>query len=187
MRTFFRRLAFNLSYLSRPRWDSGIPAPELVRFVSQSPAGKSLDIGCGTGTNSLYLAQNHWAVMGIDFSPLAIRAARRKLTAYSSTLLVADVTKLSDLSLPGPFDLALDIGCFHSLLKTGREGYVRGLEKWLRLKGMYMVYAFQPGPSQPVRGISKEDMIAYFKDGFVLTKYEQGTGWPSAWYYFERK
>ena len=187
MRKILRRLTFNLSYLFKPPWDSGIPAPELVRFVEARAPGKALELGCGTGTNSLYLAQHHWEVTGIDFAPLAIQAARRKLKSYPATLLVADVTKLSDLPLSGPFDLALDIGCFHTLPDNGREGYVRGLEKWLKPKAVYMVYAFQPAAIRPVRGISKERMLAYFQNSFILTNYEQGQGWPSAWYYFERK
>jgi len=183
----FRRLTFNLSYLSKPRWDTGIPAPELIRFVEGKAHGKAIDIGCGTGTNLLYLAQHQWEVTGIDYAPLAIKAARRKLKPYSATLLVADVTKLCDLPLPGPYDLALDMGCFHSLSTTGREDYIQGVEKWITRTGVYMVYAFQPSTTQDVKGISKEEMLAYFKNGFVLVDYEQGQGRPSAWYYFERK
>ncbi len=182
-----RRLTFNLSYLFKPPWDTGIPAPELVRFVEASPPGKALELGCGTGTNSLYLAQRQWEVTGIDFAPLAVRAARRKIRGLPAKVMVADVTKLSDLPLEGPFDLALDIGCFHSLAKSGREGYAGGLGKWLRRGGTYLVYAFQPDAARPVRGISKEEMAAYFQDGFTLVNYEQGQGWPSAWYTFERR
>jgi hypothetical protein len=100
---------------------------------------------------------------------------------------VADVTKLYDLPLPGPYDLALDMGCFHSLSNTDRGDYIKGLEKWITLYGVYMVYAFQPSTVQKTKGISKEEMLAYFKNGFTLVNYEQGQGRPSAWYYFERR
>jgi SAM-dependent methyltransferase len=181
-----KRLAFNTSYLFRPPWDTGIPAPELVRFITGKVPGNAIDIGCGTGTNLLYLAQQKWRVTGIDFAPLAIKAARRKVKQYSTTLFVADATRLYDLNLPGPYDLALDMGCFHSLLKTGREDYIKGLEKWITRCGVYMVYSFQPSTSNS-SGIAKEEMLAYFKNEFVLINYEQGQGRPSAWYYFQRK
>jgi len=182
----FKRLAFNTSYLFRPRWDTGVPAPEIIRYVNVKAPGNAIDIGCGTGTNLLYLAQQKWKVTGIDFAPLAIKAAHRKLEQYSTTLLVADATKLCELHLPGPYDLALDMGCFHSLTNIDREDYVKGLEKWVTQDGVYMVYAFQPSANNG-RGISKEEMIAYFKNEFDLLNYEQGQGRPSAWYYFERK
>jgi hypothetical protein len=50
-----------------------------------------------------------------------------------------------------------------------------------------MVYSFQPSTPNNGKGISKEDMIEYFKDKFILINYEQGQGRPSAWYYFNRK
>ena len=187
MLKLFKQWNFNLHYLARPRWDTGIPAPELVRFVEGKAPGKAIDIGCGTGTNVLYLAQHGWKVTGIDFAPLAIQKARRKLKDYPVHLLVADVAKLSDLELPGPYDLALDMGCFHGVPHSDREAYVRGLEKWIVPGGTFMLYAFQASEAQGFAGVSKEAMIAYYRDGFSLTNYEQGKGRPSAWYYFERK
>ena len=182
-----RRFLFNSSYLARPRWDTGIPAPELVRFVESHAPGNALDIGCGTGTALLYLAQQHWQVTGLDYAPLGIKKARKKLQAYPATLLVADSTKMDQLDLPGPFDLALDMGCFHSLPADGREGYVRGLEQWLKPEATYMLYAFQPGGSADTWGIPNEEVMACFERQFTLRNYEQGRGRPSAWYYFERK
>ena len=178
---------FNFSYLFSPRWDTGIPAPELVRFIDGKAPGNAIDIGCGTGTNLLYLAQHQWAVTGMDFAPLAVRKARKKLIGYPATLLVADVKKLRFLDLPGPYDLALDMGCFHSLSNGDRMEYINGLEKWINRNGMYMVYAFQSSIPENRKGISKLEMIEYFKEKFVLRNYEQGQGRPSAWYYFEKK
>ncbi len=101
-------------------------------------------------------------------------------------MLVADVTKLSNYDLPGPYDLGLDMGCFHNLSEAGRLGYIAGLEKWIRSNGVFMIYAFQPTETM-VKGIAKADMIAYFQNSFDLINYEQGQGRPSAWYYFIRK
>ena len=187
MLKFFRRLFFNLSYLLRPRWDTGIPAPEIVRFIQDKPPGYAIDIGCGTGTNLLYLAQHKWAITGIDFVPLAIQKAHKKLKEYPARLLVADVSRLYDLDLAGPYDLAIDMGCFHSLSQDDQYQYVRGLEKWLARDAVFMVYAFQPSPTDQRTGLSREEMAGYFKNNFNLVNYEQGQGRPSAWYYFQRK
>ena len=64
---------WNLSYIfGRPRWDTGITPPELVELVEsgQVPPGRALDIGCGRGTNAIYLAQRGFQVVGTDLSGL---------------------------------------------------------------------------------------------------------------------
>jgi SAM-dependent methyltransferase len=186
MSRFLRRISFNFAYFFRPRWDGGIPAPEMILFIAGKTPGNAIDFGCGTGTNLLYLAKQNWKVTGIDFAPLAIAKAKRKLRDYPKTLLVADVTKLTGLALPGPYDLALDMGCFHSLSDIGRLAYVKGLEKWIKPDGVVMIYAFQPSNDSDARGIAREAMGSYFNNNFELINYEQGHGRPSAWYYFKR-
>jgi SAM-dependent methyltransferase len=189
-----KRLFFALWYLLfKPPWDSGIPAPELVRAIAQRPSpagglrpGRALDLGCGTGTNVRYLAERGWQATGIDFAPSAIAQAKRKLGNLPATLLVGDVTQLEKLPLPGPFDLALDMGCFHSLSDEGRKRYTAGLKHWMAPGSLYLLYAWQPDPARNLWGITREEMVSWFADGFHLTGYEQGQGRASAWYYFER-
>src|SRR5574342_1242280 len=121
MSNLLRRLTFNLWYYSSPPWDPGISPPELIDFIEKHPltssgqARRAIDIGCGTGTNVITLAQAGWQVTGVDFVPRAIRMAKGKArkAGVEVELLVRDVTDLKGIT--GPFDLALDIGCFHSL------------------------------------------------------------------------
>jgi cyclopropane fatty-acyl-phospholipid synthase-like methyltransferase len=183
-----KRLYFNLSYLFNPRWDTGIPAPEIVRFIKKRAVGKFIDIGCGTGTNLLYMAQHSWQVTGIDYSSNAIRKARMKLRNYGNAFLKeADITSVDVQDFPGPYDLALDMGCFHSIPGDYQGVYVEKISELVRTEGYYLLYAFQPSPDQKKRGITKEDVINLFSQAFVMKKYEQGQGRPSAWYYFKRK
>jgi len=74
-------MRFNLLYLlSRTPWDTGTTPPEVAALVEEgglSP-GRALDLGCGTGTNCIYLACHGWETVGVDFSAIAIRRARRK-------------------------------------------------------------------------------------------------------------
>ena len=186
MKRYLQRIAFNIKYLSNPRWDTGVPAPELIRFISGKTPGNAIDLGCGTGTNLLYLAQHNWKITGLDYAPLAIDKAKRKLRDYQKTLLVADVTKLATFDLPGPYDLGLDMGCIHILSETGRLCYIEGLERWIKPNGVIMIYAFQPSDSM-VKGINKSEMTTDFRNSFDLINYEQGKGRPSAWYYFKKK
>jgi SAM-dependent methyltransferase len=178
-----RRLVYSAWYLFKPPWDTGIPAPELVRAIAQRPAGRALDLGCGTGTNVRYLAEHGWQAAGLDFAPDAVARARRKCAGLPVTLLVADVTRLASLALPGPFDLALDMGCFHALDETGRRAYAAGLAHWLRPGGIFLLYAWlgDGGRSGPTRAT-----VVAALENFRLTHFELGQGRPSAWYYFER-
>src|SRR5215470_19319030 len=61
-------------------WDTGTPDPLLVDMIESRAIvpGRALEIGCGTGTNAIYLAQHGFEVIGVDISPLAVENARAK-------------------------------------------------------------------------------------------------------------
>ena len=69
---------WNAHYASgKAPWDTGEPEPELVELLRQHPGsvGRALEIGCGTGTNALWLAAQGFDVHAIDVAPLAIERA----------------------------------------------------------------------------------------------------------------
>ncbi|TMC46567.1 MAG: class I SAM-dependent methyltransferase [Chloroflexi bacterium] len=181
-----RRLWFSLWYWlpRRPPWDTGVTPPELVRFVESHPAGRALDLGCGTGTNVVYLARHGWSAVGVDFAGRAIAKARRRAreAGVTCTFVVGDVTRLA---VPGPFDLALDIGCLHSIPPSGRPGYATGLSRVVRPGGTYWLYAFAPGG--PAYGLTREDVRDTFAAAFDVVRVEEGKGRPSAWYTLARR
>lgn len=96
-------------------WDTGEPDQHLVEFLRRCPAerGRALDVGCGTGTNALWLARQGFRVLGVDISPAGIEKARAKVgtTAPNCQFEIADF--LRDTTSGGPFDLVFDRGCFH--------------------------------------------------------------------------
>ncbi len=143
-----RRWFFWWSYLAGPRpWDSGVTPPELVEWIEGPRAltpGRALDIGCGTGTNCRYMLDHKWAVTGVDFVPRAVQIAKQK--APRARLLVGDVTKLAAIGVSGPFDLLLDIGCFHSIPDDRRDAYVNGLARVAVPGATFLLFAFgEPG------------------------------------------
>lgn len=93
-------------------WDTGVPDPHLVTFVeaSASPPRRVLEIGCGTGTNAIWLATRGSEVLGIDISPRAIAQAEAKVRGEPVGFLVRD---FFDASLAGAFDFVFDRGVFH--------------------------------------------------------------------------
>jgi SAM-dependent methyltransferase len=161
--------------------------PEVDRFVASHPPGRALDLGCGTGTNTVYLATQGWTVVGVDFVTRAIAKARRRAEEAGASrwcdFQVRDVTRLDDLQ--GPFDLALDIGCLHSLPRGQRARYAAGLARVVRPGGTYLLYAFAPGGR--ATGMTREEVRETFADAFEVTRVEEGTGRPSAWYTLVRR
>jgi 2-polyprenyl-3-methyl-5-hydroxy-6-metoxy-1,4-benzoquinol methylase len=83
---------FESIYHGEAPWDIGRPQKEYIQLEKAGEIlGSVLDVGCGTGENALYLAEQYLAeqgheVWGIDFAPTAIqkaqeKAAQRHLTA----------------------------------------------------------------------------------------------------------
>jgi SAM-dependent methyltransferase len=155
------RLFYNLMYLlpGRPPWDTGVSPPELVDFIERHPPGRSLDLGCGTGTNALTLAKSGWQVIGIDFARRAIYAARRK-AKQASLKIHFQVGDAAHPNVDGSFDLVLDIGCFHSLSSKDREDYALNLERLLSPNGSFLLYAFFRKPEESGPGLVEEDIEA---------------------------
>lgn len=186
----FRRLIFNLWYLRKPPWDSGISPPELLEFIRSHPAGRAIDLGCGTGTNVITLAHAGWQVTGVDFAPKAIRIAKQKARKENiqADLRVGDVTRLKDISMQ--YDLALDIGCFHSLSQQGMQDYLSQLDRILVPNGFWLTYGFfKPAPPQTGPGLVEAD-IDRISSRFTLLSRQDGFDKrerPSAWFLFQKE
>ena len=71
---------------SRERWNrrwagerahaSTAPSEFLIAEAEALPPGRVLDVACGAGRNAVWLARRGWRVTGVDFSDVALRAAR---------------------------------------------------------------------------------------------------------------
>jgi SAM-dependent methyltransferase len=96
-------------------WDSDDPDENLVEFVRSHPLApcRVLDIGCGTGTHSLWLAEQGFDVLGVDLSELAIERARERGSGRNGRFLFEVLDILAHAPPSGPFELVFDRGCFH--------------------------------------------------------------------------
>ena len=183
------QLRFILRYLRRPPWDSGIVPPELNEYMHSHPPGRAIDLGCGTGTNVVTLAQHGWQVTGVDFVPRAISLAKRKLkeSDHIADLRVGDVTELSNIH--SPFDLALDIGCFHGV--DNKPAYLRELDRLLAPGGDWLMYGFfKPDPLQPGPGLAAPDLDLIHARGLTLLSRTDGVDKRerlSAWFLFQKE
>ena len=168
--SLFYRLAYLVGF--KP-WDTGISPPELVAVVEGSdrlPPGKALDLGSGTGTNAIYLAKHGWDVTAIDFMPRPVMTARRKAAAegVEPRLLIGDVTKLEHLGIGGGYNLVFDLGCFHSIPQSGRDGYARGVSAAAAPGATFLLFGFAPGQMRfGPSGTTRQELETRFVDWTV--------------------
>src|SRR5690348_17045468 len=126
-------------------WDSGVSPPELKGLIEGPNArtpGKALDLGCGTGTNAIYMTLHGWTVTAIDFVPRAIAAARAKAGAANvkPRLMVGDVTRLDELGIGEGYNLVFDLGCFHAIPQNRRDAYVAGVGRAAATGADYLLW-----------------------------------------------
>lgn len=191
-----RWIRFNWWYYRHPPWDTGISPPELYAFLRRRPPGMALDLGCGTGVNLVTLARHGWRAIGVDYALPAVWRAWRRLRRerLPGRACVGDVTRL--LWLNGPFDLILDIGCFHSLSRAGRPAYLAHTQRLLAPGGAWLLYAHLVPPSEQAgadgqgRTVSALTQVEIddLSRRFRLTLREDGLDHdrPSAWFTFEK-
>lgn len=191
MQTLFRRLLFQYLYFRQPPWDTGISPPELLEFIQSHPPGRAIDVGCGTGTNVITLAKAGWTVTGVDFAPRAIRLAKQKVkkVGIQAELLVRNATKLQGIN--GPFDLAFDLGCFHSIPPDGKTEYLEQLNRILAPGGFWLMYGFlKPDPHQTGTGLEEAD-VARISSRLTLRSrqdgMDNGRARPSAWFLYQKQ
>jgi SAM-dependent methyltransferase len=139
-------------------WDIGRPDFNLIDMVTKRPipACKALEIGCGAGSNAVWLAQQNFQVTATDVSELAIQKAGERASdaGVDCTFLVADF--LNDKVSGAPFGFMFDRGCFHSFdsdeeRKQLAENVDWHLEKdglWLSLIGSTDGPPREVGPPQ---------------------------------------
>lgn len=187
-----RRLFFEVQYLFKSaRWDTGISPPELLEFLEEHPPGRALDLGCGTGTNTITLAQLGWDPIGIDISSRAIREARLKAERASVNVhfLQGDVADLKGVE--GTFDLILDIGCFHAISIASKEKYAENLSKYLGPNGFFLLYTWLEQGIDGDESLSPEEkLLELFSGCCECISVVRGSDWAShrlsAWFTMRR-
>jgi len=178
-------------------WDTGLPAPELVEFfdtLAKKPA-RALEIGCGTGTNAIWMAQQGVDVVATELSPTAVDTAleKQKSSGTNVQFLVSDILEKS----PAPassIDFVFDRGVFHVMAPELRQKFVDRVADALADKGLWFCLAGNadelrdpdsPGPPQlkaselidKIEG--KFEVISLERASFVLPDGKPHLAWKA--------
>lgn len=179
---------FDRAYRAPVTFWGDIRIPDEVKALGTKGApNSSLELGCGVGRFTRYMAQKGLRATGIDFSPVAIEKAKARVAgdAVRPEFLVGDVTHLD--ALRGPFDVSFDVGCFHCLDLQGQRAYTAELARLLAPGGTHLIWALDTSPSGlPLSPSAVEELFA--------SKFELESARPSRrrlarshWYWLVRR
>jgi cyclopropane fatty-acyl-phospholipid synthase-like methyltransferase len=153
-----------------PPWDIGRPQPAFVRLVDAGEiTGRVIDVGCGTGENSLMAASHGLDVVGIDVAPTAVQRARLKAAerGVAARFEVWDALQLARLTeRVGVFDSAIDSAVFHTFSDDERPRYAESVAAAVRAGGGLFLMCFseqEPDWGGPRRVTQAEIRAAFSK------------------------
>ena len=122
-------------------WELARPDSNLIDVVKKENIKpcKALEIGCGTGSNAIWLAQNGFDVTGFDFSPLAIEKAKEKSREKGVEILFFVKDFLKHEGKSADVEFIFDRGCFHSFeTKDDRNTFAKNASYNLKEQGCWL-------------------------------------------------
>ncbi|PKN50993.1 MAG: class I SAM-dependent methyltransferase [Deltaproteobacteria bacterium HGW-Deltaproteobacteria-13] len=161
-------------------WDIGQPDFNLIEVVTKHPVHscKALEIGCGTGDNSIWLAQNNFQVTGTDTSDIAIRKAKEKSADANikCDFILADFLRSKVEGTP--FGFVFDRGCFHVFSsEDDRKKFAGNVAAHLEEDGLWLTIAgnaddHREGPGPPQR--TAADIVLAVEPYFMILSLTSG-------------
>jgi len=177
---------YNSSFAHWMWSDVRIPK-ELKDLVTINKPKTSLELGCGLGRFSSFMAEQGIKATGVDFSSVAIeKAKKREVNAeHKPTFIVGDVTNLE--TIKQQFDVSFDVGCFHCLNEQEQQKYVSEVYRLLKPGATHLIWAIDSSPSDIK--LSPNYIAKVFANSFQLAKAKSSRRRiiSSHWYWLVRE
>lgn len=198
--TFLQTYDWVTSWEQLP-WAHDEPTLFLAEICAKRPAGKALDIGCGAGTDSVYLAQQGWEVTSLDFMSKALEFTQQRAreAGVEVTPVEADITTWDP---PHQYDLVLDHGLLHNMDPVRYPAYRERVLGAIVDQGDFVLlhwhplYPDQPNGKMGPRRVDREAIRDFFSPElqerfFAAEEFEDlpdlvGRGMRQAYYWFRR-
>ncbi|MCH7638802.1 MAG: class I SAM-dependent methyltransferase [Bacteroidetes bacterium] len=164
-------------------WEDAASDPPFVEKASQlfdreeqgreTPFGRALDIGTGSGIWGIELAKRGWEVTGVDLVEKALARARDRVRQadVEVRLIHGDVTALSESGVGSEFRLILDTGTFHDFDAEQRVAMGKGVEAVAGPDATVLLLAWPKRRRPLIRGVSRDEIEAAFP-GWMITDVE---------------
>jgi 2-polyprenyl-3-methyl-5-hydroxy-6-metoxy-1,4-benzoquinol methylase len=161
-------------------WDHGVPDHNLIHVVTSRKIEpcKALDIGCGTGDNVLWLAEQGFDVIGCDLSDTAIDSAKLKAAkaGVSCSFIISDF--MEDLVPGSPFGFVMDRGCLHSVGDASeRKSFAEKVSAHLEPGGLWLTLAGNADDAERETGpprLTAEELVTGVEPFFEILSLAAG-------------
>lgn len=162
----------------KKHWEYEFPSQELVTMLAangilfRAARGKtrpaSLDLGCGTGTETLFLAEQGFESHGIDLSPVGLAYAYDKMRRRG---LRVEFRRGNVLEMPypkGKFSFANDRGCFHHIETRDRPRYAAEAARVMQKGGLFLLRGAAEPTEEEFVPLRREELVGLFEPHFKL-------------------
>lgn len=168
-----------------PPWEAEEPEEILINLINSGEInGLCLDMGCGLGTDLIFLNKKGYSVTGIDLSIYCLKRAIQRVekNLFSLNLLQGNVIYLPFKK--ETFSFINDRGCFHHIDKDLRENYVREIYRITAQEGKVLLRFFSEiyysnGGSGQV--LYKSDIKKFFEPFFEIKEISDYRGMGNKW------
>lgn len=161
---------YRYNHLNELPWELGRPRPQLVALLESGKVepGKALDLCCGAGTNTIYIASKGFEVFAMDISEKAVEIATNKAASAGVKI---DFQVGNSVYLPfddEKFNFVFDMGCFHHIHLADREKFIKGIRRVLKKEGTYFMTCFSDHVSSAWNHFNDSQLREIFSPYFEI-------------------
>lgn len=158
-------------YLNKEKSTFGNPSKEVEDIVSLLPKGaKILDVGCGDGRHSLYLATLGFQVDAFDISESAINKIDY-LKEQNNLNINTYVCDVLEFAFKYKYDLIIVHGVLQFIEREKQPKIIELLKNWTEVNGYHIIALFTD--EEPVPEDLKDVMVGVFKNGEIKDYYSE--------------
>lgn len=153
---------------------------EVVHAATLIALGKTLDLGCGNGRNSLYLAANGFDVTAWDKNPASISNLESVRQAEGLENLQAAIKDLNSLSFDGEYDFILSTVVMMFLEAKTIPGLIDNMQRCTKVGGYNLIVAAMDTEDYPCTvgfpfAFKPQELRNYYA-GWEFLKYNEDVG-----------
>ncbi|CAI3958009.1 Trans-aconitate methyltransferase (Tam) (PDB:2P35) [Commensalibacter communis] len=158
-----------------------LPHSEIVQAMPDLPKGKALDLGCGGGRNSLYLAQQGFTVDAWDHNENSIKKLDTICVNESIDSIMTRVVDLNDLEFSGQYDVIISTVVFMFLNPKSIPNLIGNMQKSTKKGGYNLIVSAMNTEDYPCNldffnfTFKPKELSSYYPS-WTIKKYNEDTG-----------